>query len=153
MCRQLAFAWGTRLSPFLIAVGKLLWSAPLAALALIAMYGLSRSARFAPTLQLVVPIATALLVPCFVHLVECATNVRFGKLAERWDDLKGWQRGLLGAGFVGMAGLAVLSLAFGIGMHLSRSMDAPADASDLESARSQPAVQAHPPTGAAHPPR
>jgi hypothetical protein len=85
------------------------------------MYGLSWSPRFAPALQLIVPVATALLVPCFVHLVECVTNVRFRNLAERWDELKGWQRGLLGTGLVLMAGLVILSLAFGVGMHLAQT--------------------------------
>ena len=136
-----------------LAIGKLLWSAPLAALALISVYGLSRSARFAPAIELAVPIATALLVPCFVHLVECATNLRFGQLAERWDELRGWQRGLLGTGFALMASLVVLSLAFGAGMHLLRSLEEPAEAPDLESTRPRPAVHAQRPDGAAHPQR
>lgn len=131
------------------AIGKLLWSAPLAALALIAMYGLSWSARIA--LELAVPIATAMLVPCFVHLLECAMNVRFSRLAERWDELKGWQRGLLGSGGVLMAALVVLSLMFAVCMHLSKDLRESDDAAGLEDRRSRQPVRADRPPAAANP--
>jgi hypothetical protein len=94
------------------ALGKLPWSAPLAAAALFAVYALSRWGRFGAGFKLVGPLVAVLLVPGLVHLTEIVTNVRFRELSARWDQLAGWQRGVLGTGIVVVAGMVILTLAF-----------------------------------------
>jgi hypothetical protein len=84
------------------ALGKMLWSAPLAALTLLAVYALSQWGKFA----------------FLVHGTEVITNVRFWDLSDRWDELAGWQRGILGTSLVLLAGLTILSLAFAFAIHL-----------------------------------
>ena len=55
--------------------------------------------------------------PFLVHATEVVTNVRFWDLAVRWDELEGWQRGVLGIAIVLVAEFAILWAAFSFGMH------------------------------------
>jgi hypothetical protein len=100
------------------ALGKMLWSAPLAALTLFAVYALSQWGKFDAGFKLVGPFIAVLLVPFLVHGTEFITNVRFSDLSERWDQLTGWQRGILGISLVLLAALAIFSLAFAFAIHL-----------------------------------
>jgi len=56
------------------------------------------------------------LVPFLIGLTELVSGRSFGALARSWDELKGWQRGLLGLVIVGVAGSVIV---FGIGIVLS----------------------------------
>ena len=48
------------------------------------------------------------LLPVLVGLVELVSGRRFDDLARRWDDLKGWQRLLLGLVIVTIAIVAFI---------------------------------------------
>jgi len=100
------------------ALGKMLWSAPLAALTLLAVYALSQWGKFDVGFKLAGPFIAIFLVPFLVHGTEVITNTRFWDLSDRWDELAGWQRGILGIGLVLLAGLTILSLALAFAIHL-----------------------------------
>ncbi len=36
-------------------------------------------------------------------LIECVTGIPFTQIASKWDELQGWQRGILGLGIVILA--------------------------------------------------
>lgn len=40
--------------------------------------------------------AAFLCAPFLMHLLELITGVPFTELSNRWDALKGWQRGVIG---------------------------------------------------------
>jgi hypothetical protein len=94
------------------------WSAPLAAVALCFVYALSQSNALGGGFKLLAQLAALLLVPLLFHATEFITNVRFWDLSDRWDELAGWQRGVLGTSLVLLAGLIILSLAFSVGLSL-----------------------------------
>jgi hypothetical protein len=48
-------------------------------------------------------------------LIELATGISFLELARRWDDLKGWQRGIFGTFIVLIGGALVLAIIGSIG--------------------------------------
>ena len=53
--------------------------------------------------QLVVFGGAFLCIPFLMHLLELISGVPFTELSNRWDGLKGWQRGvigLIGCGFL-----------------------------------------------------
>jgi len=56
------------------------------------------------------------LVPLLIGLAELASGRAFGELARDWDELAGWQRGVLGVAIVGIVGAAIV---LGIGVVLS----------------------------------
>ena len=61
--------------------------------------------------SVVIPIALTLPgVYALSGLVEFATGISFSELARRWDDLKGWQRGIFGTFIVLVAGLVIVSV-------------------------------------------
>jgi hypothetical protein len=41
-------------------------------------------------------------------LVEIVTGISFMQFARRWDDLKGWQRGVFGTFIVLLAGMVII---------------------------------------------
>jgi hypothetical protein len=49
-----------------------------------------------PLLQLMVLGGALLCAPFLMHLLELITGVPFTELSNRWDGLKGWQRGVIG---------------------------------------------------------
>jgi hypothetical protein len=51
------------------------------------------------------------LLPLLYFTAEFVTGVPFSELSERWDRLKGWQRGVLGA-FIVLIGGSLLVLGF-----------------------------------------
>ena len=99
----------------------MLWSVPLAALTVFSVYLFSQDRRFDPVTRLLGQFSGVLLVPLLVHATEAVTNVRFWDLSDRWDELEGWQRGVLGMIVVVLAGVVILSLAFFVGLHLGAS--------------------------------
>ena len=56
------------------------------------------------------------LVPILVGLVELVSGRSFGELSRKWDDLRGWQRGLLGLAIVAIALMVIVG---GVGMVLA----------------------------------
>ena len=48
------------------------------------------------------------LLPVLVFSTEVITGREFGDLARRWDELKGWQRGVLGTAIVLCAGTILI---------------------------------------------
>ncbi len=58
-------------------------------------------------------------VPLLVGLVELVSGRSFAELAQSWDDLAGWQRGILGLVIVARAVLAVM-VAAGIAIAASK---------------------------------
>ena len=69
------------------------------------LVALIRSQGYTPTgfamIPLALPGAWAL-----TGLLEVVTGVEFGRIAQKWDELAGWQRGVLG--------LLVVALAFAV---------------------------------------
>jgi len=53
-------------------------------------------------------------------LIEFVTGVSFYELARRWDDLKGWQRGIFGTFIVLIGGALVIGIIGSIGYWASR---------------------------------
>jgi hypothetical protein len=51
------------------------------------------------------------LLPILFFLTELITGIEFGELAGKWDDLRGWQRGVLGTVIVAIAGGAIVMTA------------------------------------------
>jgi hypothetical protein len=51
------------------------------------------------------------LLPLLVGLVELVWGRHFDELSRRWDELRGWQRGLLGLVIVAMATVVIVTLA------------------------------------------
>ena len=102
----------------------MLWSAPLAALTMYAVYVLSQDGRFEPAFKLFGQFSAVFLVPLFVHATQFVTNVRFWDLSDRWDELAGWQRGTLGVAVVVLAGVVILPFAFFVGLHLAAAQNA-----------------------------
>ena len=51
------------------------------------------------------------LLPLLIGLVELASGRHFDELSRRWDQLRGWQRGLLGLVIVALATVVILTLA------------------------------------------
>jgi hypothetical protein len=51
------------------------------------------------------------LLPLLVGLVELVSGRHFDELSRRWDELRGWQRGLLGLVIVGLATVVIVTLA------------------------------------------
>ena len=100
------------------ALRGMLWSAPLAALTILAVYVLSQDRRFEVFFKLLGPFSALLLVPLLGHAAQLVTNVWISELSERWDELAGWQRGVFGVIAVLLAGGVILPLAFFVGMHL-----------------------------------
>lgn len=49
-------------------------------------------------------------VPFLVGLTEFASGRSFVELAQAWDDLRGWQRGLLGLAIVAVATVTIVSV-------------------------------------------
>ncbi len=52
-------------------------------------------------------------VPLFGGIIEVITGIPFFELARRWDNLKGWQRGLYGTTFVVLALFGILAIVGG----------------------------------------
>ena len=100
------------------ALRGMLWSAPLAALTVVAIYALSQDRRFEAALKLLGPFSALFLVPLLGHAVQLVTNVWSSELSDQWDELAGWQRGVFGVIAVFLAGGVILSLAFLVGMRL-----------------------------------
>ncbi len=100
------------------ALRGMLWSVPLGALTIFAVYVLSQDRRFEVFLKLLGPFSALCLVPLLVHAAQLVTNVWISELSERWDELAGWQRGVFGVIAVHLAGAVILPLAFFVGMHL-----------------------------------
>ena len=59
------------------------------------------------------------LLPFIYFLTEFITGTKFYELSRKWDDIKGWQRGILGTLIVVGAGIIIL---FGIGLMLQFTM-------------------------------
>lgn len=59
-----------------------------------------------PVLQFLVLGGAVLGTPFLMHLLELLTGVPFTELSNRWDSLKGWQRGVIG--FTGVGFLIAL---------------------------------------------
>ena len=51
------------------------------------------------------------LLPLLVGLVELVSGRHFDDLSRRWDELRGWQRGLLGLVIVALATVVIVTLA------------------------------------------
>ena len=51
------------------------------------------------------------LLPLLVGLVELVSGKHFDELARRWDELRGWQRGVLGLVIVALATVVIVTLA------------------------------------------
>lgn len=51
------------------------------------------------------------LLPLLVGLVELVSGRHFDDLSRRWDDLRGWQRGVLGVVIVALATVVIVTLA------------------------------------------
>jgi hypothetical protein len=51
------------------------------------------------------------LLPLLIGLVELVSGRHFDELARRWDDLRGWQRGVLGLVIVALATVVIVTLA------------------------------------------
>ncbi len=49
-----------------------------------------------PLIQFLAVGGAVLCTPFFMHLLELITGVPFSELSNRWDSLKGWQRGVIG---------------------------------------------------------
>ena len=49
------------------------------------------------------------LVPFLIFLCEFITGKKFDVLYDKWDDLKGWQRGILGTVIVIIASIGIVS--------------------------------------------
>ena len=49
-----------------------------------------------PLKQLLVLGGATLCTPFLMHLLELISGVPFTELSIRWDDLRGWQRGVIG---------------------------------------------------------
>ena len=101
----------------------MLWSAPLAALTVFSIYVLSQDSRFDPVFRLFGQFSAVFVVPLLVHAAQFVTNVRFWDLSDRWDELAGWQRGVLGLTIVLVVGGVILSLGLLVGLHLGTSPD------------------------------
>ena len=100
----------------------MLWSVPLAALTMFSVYAFSQDNRFDPVLKLFGQFSAVFLVPLLVHATQFVTNVRFWDLSDRWDELAGWQRGVLGMAVVVLAGVVILSIGFFVGLHLEADL-------------------------------
>lgn len=59
-----------------------------------------------PVLQVLVFAGAFLCTPFLMHLSEYIAGVPFTELSNRWDSLKGWQRGVIG--FTGCGFLVTL---------------------------------------------
>ena len=46
----------------------------------------------------------------FSGLIELVTGVPFVEFARRWDELKGWQRGVIGTSIVLVAGFVIICI-------------------------------------------
>jgi hypothetical protein len=88
---------------------------------LLSVYLLSQVPGLDGAFKLIGPFSATLLVPFFVHATQFATNVRFWDLSDRWDELAGWQRGVLGIAIVLLAGGLIALLGFGVALHLGAS--------------------------------
>jgi len=53
--------------------------------------------------QLIVLTGAFICTPFLMHLLELIVGVPFADMSNRWDDLKGWQRGV-----IGIAGCGIL---------------------------------------------
>jgi len=52
-------------------------------------------------------------VPLYVGIIEVITDIPFFELARRWDNLKGWQRGLYGTTIIVLALFGILAIVGG----------------------------------------
>ena len=50
------------------------------------------------------------ILPALVFLTELMTGQSFGELARGWDELQGWQRGVLGTSIVLVAGTVLVMI-------------------------------------------
>ncbi len=89
-----------------MAVGVLVGAAWVAAVVLLSTRGVN---LYGPGLG--VP-----LVPFLIGVTELILGRSFGELARGWDELAGWQRGILGLAIVSIAGTIIVG---GVGLVLA----------------------------------